>query len=201
MGNLKARLKNGETVIGTMVTVFSHPDMVKILKVAGFDYFIIDCEHGSFDYKDVALLLGMAKAVDLPGIVRIPSAGREVILKYMESGATGLLLPETDTAEQAKALVEYSKYAPMGDRGVSLLRPHTGYEQIPDAVEYMKKTNEETILMAQIESQTGVANINAILDVEGIDAAFIGPNDLSQSLGIMGQTRNPLFMQAVEKVV
>lgn len=201
MNNLKARLRNGESLIGTMITIFDNPDIVKMLKIAGFDYFIVDCEHGSFDYSKVAALFGMAKAIDIPAIVRIPEAKREVILKYMEAGAAGLLLPDTDTVEDAKALVEYSKYAPMGDRGVSLLRPHTGYEKISNSVEYMKKSNEETVLMAQIESARGVENINEILDVEGIDAAFIGPNDLSQSMGIMGQTDNPKFIEAVEKVI
>jgi 2-keto-3-deoxy-L-rhamnonate aldolase RhmA len=201
MNNLKTRLKNGESVVGTMINLFDNPDIVKILKVCGFDYFIVDCEHGSIDYSSVAGLFGMARAIGMPGLIRIPEVKREVVLKYMEAGAAGILLPNTETVEQAKALVEYSKYAPMGDRGVSLLRPHSDYENVPNAVDYMKKTNEETILMVQIESLKGVENIDNLLDVEGIDAAFIGPNDLSQSMGIMGQTNHPMFIEAIEKVI
>ena len=201
MSNLKARLKNGEDLTGTMITIFDNPDIVKMLKIAGFDYFIIDCEHGSFDYSKVATLLGMAKAIDIPALIRIPEVKREVVLKYMEAGASGILLPNTETTEQAKALVDYSKYAPMGNRGVSLLRAHTGYEKVDSAVDYMRKSNEETLLMVQIESTSGVENIGDILDIEGIDAAFIGPSDLSQSMGIMGQTDNPVFIGAVEKVI
>jgi 2-keto-3-deoxy-L-rhamnonate aldolase RhmA len=201
MINLKSRLKNGESVIGTMVTVFDNPDLVKMLKVAGFDYFVIDCEHGSMDYSKVAGLLGIARAIDLPGIVRIPEVKREVVLKYMEAGAAGILLPNTETVEQAKALVDFSKYAPMGNRGVSLLRGHSGYESVGNTLEYMKKTNEETVLMVQIESPIGVKNVGDLLDIEGIDAAFIGPNDLTQSMGIMGQLDHPMFVGALEKVI
>lgn len=201
MSNLKTRLKNGESVIGTMLNVVDNPDIVKILKVCGFDYFILDNEHGSIDYSKAAGLFGMAKAIGISGLVRIPEVKREVVLKYMEMGADGILLPNTETVEQAQALVDYSKYYPLGNRGVSLLRPHAGYENIDNAVEYMKKSNEETILMIQIESPIGVKNVGQILDVEGIDAAFIGPNDLSQNLGIMGQTNNPMFIEAVDKVI
>lgn len=201
MSNLKERLKKGESIIGTMVTVFDNPDIVKMLKVCGFDMFITDSEHSYMDYSKTAGLFGVARAIGIAGLVRIPEVKREVVLKYMEMGADGILLPNTETAEQAKALVDYAKYSPLGNRGVSLLRGHTGYEKIDNATGYMQKANEETILMVQIESPKGVENIEKILDVEGIDAAFIGPNDLSQSMGIMGQTENPLFVSAVEKVI
>jgi 2-dehydro-3-deoxyglucarate aldolase/4-hydroxy-2-oxoheptanedioate aldolase len=89
----------------------------------------------------------------------------------------------------------------MGNRGVSLLRTHTGFEKIDSATEYMNRVNEENILMVQIESPTAVENINNLLDVEGIDAAFVGPNDLSQSMGIMGQMDNPQFIAAIDRVI
>lgn len=199
--NLKARLKNGEQVLGTMVTVFDNPEVAKLIKVIGFDFFIVDSEHGNMDYGTVANMFAVAREAGIPAFVRIPEVRREVILKYMEIGAKGLLLPNTETVEQAKKLVEYSKYYPLGNRGVSLMRGHTGFEKPESATDYMKETNEETILMVQIESPTGVKNIEEILDVEGIDAAFIGPNDLSQSMGIMGQTDRPEFIDAVDKVI
>ena len=199
--NLKARLKTGESILGTMITVFDNPEIAKILKVCGFDYFVIDCEHGAFDYSKVANILAIAREAGIAGIIRIPEVKREVVLKYMEMGATGLLLPNTDRVEQAQLLVQYSKYFPLGNRGVSLLRPHTGFEAVDNAVEYMNQVNEETVLMIQIESPEGVGNVAEMLDIEGIDAAFVGPNDLSQSMGIMGQYDNPRFIEAVEYVI
>jgi len=199
--NLKARLKSGESILGTMITVFDNPEIAKMLKVCGFDYFVIDCEHGAFDYSRVANILAIAREAGIAGIIRIPEVKREVVLKYMEMGATGLLLPNTDRLEQAQLLVRYAKYFPLGNRGVSLLRPHTGFEPVDNAVEYMSQMNEETVLMVQIESPEGVGNVAKMLEIEGIDAAFIGPNDLSQSMGIMGQYGNPDFIAAVDHVI
>jgi 2-keto-3-deoxy-L-rhamnonate aldolase RhmA len=199
--NLKERLKAGQSILGTMVTVFDNPEIAKILKVCGFDFFIVDCEHGNFDYSAVAKMCTVAREARIPFMVRIPEVRRAVVLKFMELGAMGLLLPNTETVSQAMALVTYSKYHPMGNRSVSLLRPHTGFEDVGSTTEYMKRVNEENILMVQIESPTAVENINNLLDVEGIDAALIGPNDLSQSMGITGQTDNPQFIAAADKVI
>ena len=199
--DLKARLKRDEAVLGTMITVFDSPELAKILKVCGFDFFIVDCEHGPFDYGVVANILAMARECGIGGFVRVPEPRREVVLKFMEMGASGLLLPNTETPEQAQALVEHAKYFPMGKRGVSLLRGHTGFEKIESAARYMQECNEETVMMAQIESPLAVENVEAILDVDGIDAAFIGPNDLSQNMGIHGQLTHPEFIAALEHVI
>jgi 2-dehydro-3-deoxyglucarate aldolase/4-hydroxy-2-oxoheptanedioate aldolase len=200
MNNLKERLRQGKKVTGAMVTLFDNPDLAQILKVCGYDFFIVDCEHGSFDFAAVAKLFGLARMAGIPGLVRINEVKREAVLKYMDAGAAGILLPSTETVEQAKALVEYAKYAPLGNRGVSLTRMHTGYEKVTP-VDYMKKSNEETILMLQIESVAGVENIDQLMAVEGIDAAFVGPNDLTQDMGIMGQKDHPRFIEAVDKII
>jgi len=199
--NLKVRLKKGEHVLGTMVNLFDNPEIAKIIKVCGFDYFIIDCEHGCFDYSAVANILAMAREVGICGMVRIPEVKREVILKYMEMGAGGLMLPNAENVEQAEKLVEYSKYHPLGNRGVSLLRPATGFEKVGDAVSYMEKVNQETVLIVQVESPTSVKNIDKLLAIEGIDAAFIGPNDLTQSMGILGQYEHADYIAAVDHVI
>jgi 2-keto-3-deoxy-L-rhamnonate aldolase RhmA len=199
--NLKYRLEAGESVVGTMVTIVDNLQIAKIVKLCGFDFFIIDCEHGSYDYSAVANILAMAREIGIPAVVRIPEVGREAVLKYMEMGAAGLLLPNTENVEQARALVKYAKYAPLGDRGVSLFRPHTGYEKVDDASQYMQRTNQETVLMVQIESRQAVQNAEAILAVDGIDAAFVGPSDLSQSLGVFGQLEHPEFISAVDHVI
>lgn len=200
MSDLKARLKNGEQVLGTMVTTFVNPDIAKILQAAGFDFFIVDCEHGSFTTREVAQIIAVARGIGMPALVRIPGALREPILKFMEMGATGLLLPNTENAEQAKFLVDCSKYAPMGHRGVSLSRPHTDFRKV-DGPEYMAKANESTILMCQIESRAGVEHIEEIMDVDGIDVAFIGPNDMTQDYGILDHFDDPEIVAAFEKII
>ena len=197
---IKERLKQGGRVTGTMVTVFQNPDIVKMLKVCGFDYILIDCEHGCFDYSEAARLIGVARAVGMAAIVRIPEIRREPVLKYMEMGADGLLLPGTETKEEAELLVRYSKYAPMGERGVSFSRPHTGYEKI-NSHEYMESSNRDTMLICQIESKKGVDNIEEIIATEGIDAVLVGPNDMSQDYGILGDYYAPVMTEAYDKVL
>ena len=201
MQNLKAKLKNGEKLVGTMVSLFDRPQIALLMKSAGYDFFIIDGEHGPFDYGKMAGILLLAKEAGMPALVRVPEARREVILKCMEMGARGLLLPNTETVEQAQTLVQCSKYAPMGNRGVALMREHTSFCKPEDVTGYMRQTNEETMLMVQIESPRGLENLSDILDVDGIDIAFVGPADLSQGMGIMGQLDNPQFTSALEKLI
>lgn len=135
----KTRIQSGEHLLGTMVTTFASADLPKILKACGFDFFIIDCEHGSFTTREVADMICVARAIELPGMVRIPELRREHVLHCMELGAAGLLLPNTETAEQARQLVDYAKYAPMGHRGVSLSRPHTDFLKQDSARLYAKR--------------------------------------------------------------
>ena len=200
MISLKQRLRNGEQVLGTMVATFASPDIGKILKGCGFDFFIIDCEHGSFTTREVANIIAVARGAQIPALVRIPEMRREHALKFMEMGASGLLLPNTETAEQARMLVDCAKYAPLGHRGVSLSRPHTDFARVSGA-EYMPRANDETLLMCQIESRRGVENIEAILAVEGIDVGFIGPNDMTQDYGILGQFEHPDIVASFERVI
>lgn len=200
LSEFKSRLRRGEHLMGTMVTTFASVDLPKILQVCGFDFFIIDCEHGSFTTREVADMIAAARAIGMPGLVRIPELRREHVLKCMELGASGLLLPNTETAGQASQLVDYAKYAPMGHRGVSLSRPHTDFQK-QDSAAYMAASNRDTVLLCQIESQAGVSNIDGILAVDGIDGALIGPNDMSQDFGMLGQYDHPVMQAAFRQVI
>jgi len=198
--NLKQRLRAGEHLLGTMVTTFAAADMAKLIKQYGFDFFIIDCEHGAFTTREVADMIAVARAIDMPVMVRIPEMRREHALKFTEMGANGLLLPNTESAEQAQMLVDCTKYAPMGHRGVSLSRPHTDFAKVEGRA-YMSRANEENILLCQIESRAGVANIDEIMAVDGIDAALIGPNDMTQDYGKLDHFDDPEIVDAISRVV
>ena len=150
MTAIKSRLKAGEQLLGTMITTFASPDLVKILKNCGFDFCMVDCEHGSFTTREVSDMIGAGRGFGMPVLVRIPEIRREHVLHYMEMGAAGLLLPNTESADQARQLVDYAKYAPLGHRGVSLSRPHTDFQKV-NGPEYMAAANADTILLCQIE--------------------------------------------------
>lgn len=200
MSNIKQRLKNGEQLLGTMITTFASADLPKILQVCGFDFGIIDCEHGSFTTREAADIIASARGIGMPVLIRIPELKREPVLKFMEMGAAGLLMPNAETADQARQLVDYAKYAPMGHRGVSLSRPHTDFKKV-NGLEYMKSANEDTLLLCQIESRKGVENIEEIMAVEGIDIGLIGPNDMTQDYGILNEFTNPVIIDAFERVI
>lgn len=198
--SLKTKLRAGEHLFGTMITTFASADVPKIMQVCGYDFIIIDCEHGSFTTRECADMIAVSRAIGLPTLVRIPELKREWALKVVEMGGSGILLPNTESADQAKTLVEYTKYAPLGKRGVSLSRPHTDFKKV-NGREYMASSNEDTFLLCQIESRAGVEHVEEIMAVEGIDAALIGPNDMTQDYGILNQFEDPEIIAAFERVI
>jgi 2-keto-3-deoxy-L-rhamnonate aldolase RhmA len=193
-------MQAGEELIGMFLSEVAAPNLLRLMQAAGLDYVIIDCEHGSFDYSQVAALAAVANGIHFPVIVRIPSASRECIQKYLDAGADGLLLPMTERAEQAAQLVLYGRYAPEGKRGISTMRPHSNYNPGP-LTEYTKKANERIMLFVQIETRKGVEKINEILKVPGLDGAWIGPNDLACDLGGTGDFSVPGLEESIEQVI
>lgn len=200
MRDLKEKLNANENIYGTLVTEFYTPNIAKMLDVSGFDFFMIDCEHGYFDYTQVANIIAVGNGIGIPVLVRIPEVNKTCILRYLEMGAAGLMIPGSESAEQLENVIKYSKYAPMGERGVSLSRPHTGYG-VANGKEYMECSNKKIVIIAQIESKKGIENIDEILSVAGVDIALLGPNDLSQDMNMLGQFYEDSFVQAIQKVV
>lgn len=193
-------LRAGKTVIGTMVAEFNDPNLPKMLAACGFDFFVIDCQHAFFDYKDVACLTTVGRGYGITPMVRAPNDDLNSIRKYLDLGIQGIILPEVDSADQARRAVRASKYAPAGKRGLALTRVHTGYQKINPAA-YMAQANEEILIIPQIESAESVANIDQITAVDGVDGVFVGPNDLSSDLGMYGQYTNQKYLDAVDRVI
>ncbi len=193
--SFRARLKAGETLIGTMVTIPT-PSVAEILADVGFDWLFIDGEHGALGTSDV---LGILQAVGdrVPCIVRVPAAEESPIKRVLDLGAAGIIVPQTNTAEQVADVVRYSRYAPIGARGVGLGRAH-GYGL--RFQEYMDTANEEVVVIVQAEHADAVKNIEAMVAVPGIDAVLLGPYDLAASLGKMGQINDPVVTGAIDRV-
>jgi 2-keto-3-deoxy-L-rhamnonate aldolase RhmA len=200
MTSFKQRLQNGELALGIMVSEVRNPNVAYMLAQAGFDFFIVDNEHGSYSAETVANMIAVARGAGLPVIVRIAEVGRESILKPLDAGAAGLLVPMVDTPEQAAQVVEYAKYPPQGVRGAALRRAHSLYARV-DAAAYLEQANRDTFIAVQVETQLGIANVEAIARVEGVDCVFVGPFDLSVSLGFPGQLNRPEQIAASDQVV
>lgn len=193
--DFRSRLRSGETLLGTMVTLPS-ASTAEILAGAGFDWLFVDAEHGPLHTRE---LLAILQAVDheLPCIVRVPAAAEVPIKQALDLGAAGIIAPQVNTAEQAAAVVRFARYSPDGSRGVGLARAHGyGFE----FGEYAESANERIAVVIQVEHIRAVENVEAIVRVEGVDGVLLGPYDLAASLGKMGRVDDPVVADAIEHV-
>ena len=181
---------------GSWITI-PHPSVAELLVRAGFDWLTVDLEHSAITLESAAELI---RTIDLAGItpmVRVGSHDANVIKRVMDAGAHGIIASTVNTAEQAAALVSAVKYPPIGTRGVGLSRAQ-GYAD--EFEEHYRWLNEESLVFVQIEHIEAVRNIEAILRVPGVDGFFIGPYDLSASLGIPGKFTDPKMIEALATV-
>ncbi|MBS5022143.1 MAG: hypothetical protein KH054_03210 [Firmicutes bacterium] len=184
---------------GMMISEIAFSNMPVLLKNAGIEFCILDCEHGGFDYAEVSRLIMTARLCGLELIVRLANNERKDVVKYLDMGADGLLLPMTNTAEDIRKVADYAKYPPLGHRGISTMRAHTLYAP-PPVLEYMPAGNARTKIFAQAETRAGVENIDRILAVPGVSGCFIGPNDLSADYECLGDPNAPPILKAIERV-
>ena len=199
---LKTKMIEAEKVIGTFFELGSNT-AVECLGHTGLDFLIIDTEHGPFDIESSMDFIRTAELGNITPLARIKEISRPAVLKMLDIGAKGLIVPCVETPEQVKNLVEWAKYYPVGKRGFFMARPAGyGYESFAQNVdEYFKVCNEETLLIPQCETMGCLENIEEIVSIEGVDGIFIGPYDLSIGMGKPAQFDDPEFIQAVARVL
>lgn len=197
--SVRERLARNEAVIGTMLGEMASPGTCRIVREAGYDFVIFDTEHHWPGLETTAWLLRCAREIGLPAIVRAPGFRGQWPARYLDLGCEGLIFPHVETAEQARETVAQVKFPPDGRRGLGTNIAHDDYSAQP-AGEFTRRRNAETLVAVQIETALGLENRQKILAVEGIDAVFIGPNDLALSLGLPGQLDSPQVVQAIEDI-
>ncbi|MEM7345386.1 MAG: aldolase/citrate lyase family protein [Chloroflexota bacterium] len=197
---IKRALSAGETVVGTMVVETRQASVMQILANAGFDFVIVDNEHGAFSNETIGILSQMGRAIGLTPFVRVPDTTYAYIAQTLDSGAQGVMLPRITNADQVREAVQIMKYPPMGMRGCAFARGHTGFKG-GSLVDDMPRANEETTLIVQIETKPALDSLDEILSVPGVDIALVGPTDLSIALGIPGQLEHPDLVKALETVI
>jgi 2-dehydro-3-deoxyglucarate aldolase len=193
--DFRARLKNREKLLGTMVTLASAAS-AEVLASLGFDWLFIDGEHGPLETRELGEIL-RAVGHKTACIVRVPEAAEVPIKKVLDLGAHGIIVPQVNTPEQAADVVRWARYPPEGARGVGLARAH-GYGL--NFREYLSSANREIAVIVQAEHVRAVENIEAIVRVPGVDAVLLGPYDLSASLGKMGQIDDGSVTAAIGRV-
>ena len=196
---LKRKLQNGQPVMGCIVQG-ALPALVEIIGLAGFDFVFIDSEHGPLSVGDCQHLVRAAEVRHVIPVIRVPENRPGIILRHMDIGAMGIIVPHIDGPEDVEAAIQAVKYCPRGERGLASSRA-SDYGMGRPRPEYVQEANDETLVFAIIESKEAVDRIEEILAVDGLDAAVVGTSDLSQSLGLPGQVHHPRVEAAFERVL
>jgi len=195
---IKAKLKQDETVFGCFIR---YPDasLVEVVSLQGWDFIVFDGEHGTLQPRDVEHMVRAAEVHHVTPIVRVPTNQQPIILRYMDTGAQGIHVPMVNSADDARSVVNSVKYPPLGVRGLAGIRAADYGQRMPLA-EYVQHANKETLIVIHIETMTAIKNLPEIIKVEDIDVVFIGPTDLSSSLGKLGQLADPVVQSAFDTI-
>jgi 4-hydroxy-2-oxoheptanedioate aldolase len=194
----KAKLVRGEVVLGCFIR-YDDPSFSEYVAMQGWDFLIFDAEHGTLEPSQVENLARAAEVRGVTPIVRVPANQPHLILRYMDTGVHGLHVPWVNTVEQVEAAVRSVKYHPRGNRGLAGSR--AGDWGITEPLgEYTARSNQETLVVIHIETEEAVAAVEDYLKVDGVDVIFLGPTDLSQSLGVPGQINHPQVVKSMDRV-
>jgi 4-hydroxy-2-oxoheptanedioate aldolase len=196
---LKEALMNGKIVFGPFLKI-TDPAVVEIMGFAGFDFVIIDQEHGPISIQSAQNMIRAAESANIAPIIRVTDNDESLILRALDIGAQGVEIPQINCKSDAQRAVNSVKYSPQGSRGVCRYVRAANYSSM-DKFKYFKSANEETMIIIHIEGIEGIKNLDEILSVPGMDVIFIGPYDLSQSLGIPGQVDDSLVVEKMKEVV
>lgn len=194
---LKRKLKQGEVVLGTFVNC-AYPAFIEICGIAGFDFAVIDLEHSPLSLLTAEDLCRAADCTGLAPMIRVGANDRLQIQRALDIGSAGVQVPQIETPEEARGAVSASKYAPLGTRGLSF---NTRAGMYTAAGNITEQLNQESLVVVQVEGERGINNLDEIIAVPNIDVIFLGPYDLSQSLGIPGQVGDDRVMGLMEKAV
>jgi len=195
----KKKILAGETTYGVFVNLPS-PHIVEIIGHLGFDFALIDAEHGPMGLETCEQMIRAADAVNTTPLVRIAMNIQQNILRYLDMGALGVQLPLLNNKADVENVVRSVRYRPEGRRGLAGVRANSWGMWGPLG-EYVQEANRQNLVIVQIETMEAVENLKEILTVPGIDVVFIGPNDLSQAMGYPGQTKHPEVQSMIERLV
>lgn len=198
ISKFRERVRLGKPVFGPFMKTCD-PGFVEAAGYAGMDFAILDMEHGPINIQNMQNNIRAAQNSGILPVVRVPAITEEAIGKALDIGAAAVEIPKISTAEDARSAVKYAKFSPSGERGVCRFVRAAHYSAMDKDVYF--KTANDIIVIAQIEGREAIENLDEILGVEGIDIVFIGPYDLSQSLGVPGQVEHPLVVEEMNKIV
>lgn len=195
---IKEKLNQGEQVIGTFISINS-PEIVEIAGLCGFDFVVIDMEHGPFSVETTVNLIRAAELRGISPITRVTENTDTTILRSLDVGSHGIQVPQVNDVISAQKVVQAAKYFPLGKRGIAI--PRASDYGTQSALDYFQIANKETLIIIHCENIESLQNLDDIAKVPEIDVIFLGPLDMSQSLGVPGQTSHPLVEDAARSVL
>ena len=179
---VKAKLKQGETVFGLLSAIYD-PQVVETLALLGFDCYMLDCEHGAGGPVEAEGFVRTCEAAGVTPLARVQSTDPKLILQFLDAGIMGIMMPGIRDAGDVERLVDAVRYTPLGHRGIAAVRANDYLLGKMKAEEYIPFANEQILLLPQIELIEAVRNLDSLLSVKGVDGYFVGPRDLSLSMG------------------
>jgi 4-hydroxy-2-oxoheptanedioate aldolase len=197
--SIKAKLASQDCVFGTFCGI-SSPTVMEILGLAGFDFAVIDREHGTFTLGETENLIRAAASTSISPMVRVGGADPTSVRQPLDMGAAGIHVPQIESAAMAADVVRAALFHPRGERGLQPWVRNASYGVQPLA-EYLADKNEDTCLVLHLEGHLALKELDAILSVDGYDVLFIGPYDLSHSLGIPGEVNHPKVRETMHRIV
>jgi 4-hydroxy-2-oxoheptanedioate aldolase len=195
---LKEKLYAGKAAFGVMVT-FPSPQVLEMLGYLGFDWVLLDNEHGSITVDCAEECIRACEVSGVTPIVRPVGNRPDLISPFLDRGAQGVQVPHINTAEEARAVVDAVKFYPEGHRGFFFRSRPNAYGFAAPASQFTQEANRETLVCVMIEEVEGLRNLEEMLKVDGVDVYFIGSGDLSQSMGYPGQQTHPQVLRAMEE--
>jgi 2-keto-3-deoxy-L-rhamnonate aldolase RhmA len=197
---LKQRLQEGQICRGAFLGLLAGGPAAQFLAGQGFDYFILDLEHYTFDETTVREMIIAARAAGIAPLLRVGEPTQQVT-RWLDTGAEGIVIPTVESRREAEALVKYGRYRPLGERGASSMNGHTNFARVPDLPRFLDQRNREILLLVMIETPKGLERADEILSVPGIDGAIIGTGDYSQAIGLAGQPDHPEVWKAADRLI
>jgi len=196
----KQKLKAGQPAYGVLSTS-DDPQLAELFGLAGFDYYMLDAEHGLMDAAQVVNVIRACERVNMTPLVRIGPKDPKLVLQYLDAGMMGVMMPGLETPEDIKMLVDAVKYPPLGKRGMGLTRA-SGYIAVgSEAVDYINFSNDQTMVIPQFEDAALFDRFEKMICQSGVDAVVIGPRDLSLNMGFPDGPNHPEVQEMIDRVV
>lgn len=198
--HLRNRVTSLDKLRGAMIFEFFSPGIPIILKNAGCEFIIFDMEHGGLSLEQFKVLATISNSNQISPLIRVPEVSYNYVARALDLGASGIMAPMVNTAEEAMKVVKSSKYPPEGIRGAGFGFAHDNYNN-QNPLKYIKKANDELINIIQIETKYGLENVESIAAINGVDCLWVGHFDLTNFLGIPGDFTSSIYLDAIKRVV